>query len=88
MQVLTFNLVDSNECFIIALEPNSNHLHLGTYSVKNGGLLYEYNDLKLQYFNIIGVSLGWCNGDRFAAITNGTRTLYVQNLYKPHLKME
>ncbi|CAH0715585.1 unnamed protein product, partial [Brenthis ino] len=88
LQVLTFNLVDSNECFIIALDPNSNHLHLGTYSVKNGGLLYEYNDFKLQYFNIIGVSLGWCNGDRFAAIINGTRTLYVQNLYKPHLKME
>lgn len=88
MKILSFNLVDSSECFISAVEKNSNLLHFGTYSVKNGSLLYEYIDLKPKYFNILCVSLGWCNGDRFAAIINGTKVLYVQNLYKPHLKME
>ncbi|XP_068633206.1 WD repeat-containing protein 75 [Battus philenor] len=88
LKVLTFDLLDSNECFITAIGPSSKQLYLATYSVKTGGLLYEYADTTPTFHVILGVALGWCNGDRFAAITNGTRSLYIQNLYQPHLKTE
>ncbi|XP_050351287.1 WD repeat-containing protein 75-like [Nymphalis io] len=86
-KIITFNLADSNECFIIAID-EKRKLHLGTYSVKDGGLLHEYKDLKIKYHDIICVSLGWCYNDRFAAIANGTMMLFIQNLNQPHLKLE
>uniref|UniRef100_S4PBR8 WD repeat-containing protein 75 n=1 Tax=Pararge aegeria TaxID=116150 RepID=S4PBR8_9NEOP len=87
MRVCTFNLVDSNECFIISFD-GTHKVHLATYSIKNGSLLYDYTNTNINYFEIMCVAIGWCQGDRFAAITNGTRTLYVQNLYQPHLKTQ
>ncbi|CAH2048612.1 unnamed protein product, partial [Iphiclides podalirius] len=88
LKILTFDLLDSDECFITAVDPSSKHVFLATYSVKSGGLLYEYRQTKPLYFDIIRVALGWCNGDRFAAITNGTKVLFIQNLNQPHLRTE
>lgn len=86
MNVLTFNLVDNNECFITAASPESKYLFCGHYSIKSGELIYEFNDTKAPYYeNMIRVAIGWCNGDRFAAITNGTPKLYLQNLNHPHI---
>ncbi|GBP65407.1 WD repeat-containing protein 75 [Eumeta japonica] len=48
-------------------------------------MLHEY-DLNIQYHNIISVAVGWCQEERFAAICNGTKALYIQNLAHPHLK--
>lgn len=50
--------------------------------------MHEYKNIRPFHNDIIRVSLGWCNGDKFAAITNGTKCLFIQNLYKPHVKSE
>ncbi|CAG9561977.1 unnamed protein product [Danaus chrysippus] len=84
LKIISFNIVDNNECFIIAVRPDKS-LHLGTYSVKDGILLYEYTGIECFYYGIISVALGWCNGDRYAAFTVGTRKLFIQNLSQPHL---
>lgn len=88
LKILTFDLLDSNECFITAHNPSSKYIYLASYSVKTGGLLYEYTQTKPLYFDIVRVALGWCHGDRFAAITNGTKVLFIQNLQQPHLRTE
>lgn len=82
----TFDLVDSNECCITVSLPNQKQLTLSTHSVKTGELIYEYQETKPKHCDMICVSLGWCNGDRYAAVTNGSRTLYIQNLQQPHVK--
>uniref|UniRef100_A0A2H1VX72 SFRICE_002080 n=1 Tax=Spodoptera frugiperda TaxID=7108 RepID=A0A2H1VX72_SPOFR len=85
-KVLTFDLVDSTECCIVTSQPNNKFLNLNTYSTKTGELLYDYRDTKPMYGDMICVSLGWCNGDRYAAVSNGTKVLSIQNLQQPHLK--
>ncbi|KAL0883193.1 hypothetical protein ABMA27_016630 [Loxostege sticticalis] len=88
-KVLSFDLLDSKECFITAIGGSYKKLlHLGTYSVKTGELVHEYTDTKAFYTEILRVSLGWCNGDRFAAISNGTKCLFIQNLNQPHIRSE
>ncbi|CAB3221912.1 unnamed protein product [Arctia plantaginis] len=87
-KVLTFDLVDSNECCITYKLPKQKYLVLSTFSVKTGELLYEYKDTKVICFDMLRISLGWCNGDRFAALTNGTKYLFIQNLQQPHLKTQ
>lgn len=67
-------------------QPNNKFLNLNTYSTKTGELLYDYRDTKPMYGDMICVSLGWCNGDRYAAVSNGTKVLSIQNLQQPHLK--
>lgn len=89
VQVLSFDLLDSKECFITAVGgPYKKNIYLGTYSVKSGELVHEYKDTKPFYNDMLRVSLGWCNGDRFAAITNGTKCIFIQNLNKPHVRSE
>ncbi|CAH0691825.1 unnamed protein product [Spodoptera exigua] len=85
-KVHTFDLVDSTECCITSSQPKGKHLNLNTYSTKTGELLYDYRDTKPMYGDMICVSLGWCNGDRYAAVSNGTKVLSIQNLQQPHLK--
>ncbi|KAJ8731373.1 hypothetical protein PYW07_004537 [Mythimna separata] len=84
-RIQTFDLVDSNECCITS-SSKQKQLNLSTYSVKTGELLYEYRDTKPTHDDMVCVSLGWCNGDRYAAVTNGTKYLYIQNLQQPHIK--
>lgn len=79
--------MDSNECFILGLDENTHKVHVATHSIKDGSLLYHYTHM-LQYYDIMCVAIGWCLGDRFAAITNGTKTLFIQNLNQPHLRAE
>ncbi|XP_028171263.1 WD repeat-containing protein 75 [Ostrinia furnacalis] len=88
-KVLTFDLLDSKECFITAIGGSYRKLlYLGTYSVKTGELIHEYKETKANYNDILRVSLGWCQGDRFAAIANGTKCLFIQNLSQPHIHSE
>ncbi|XP_041979122.1 WD repeat-containing protein 75 [Aricia agestis] len=88
LKIMTFDLVDSNECFITAVDSNSGLVYSATFSVKNGNVLYEYLDVIIKFNDIIRVSIGVCMGDKYAAITNGTSHLYIQNLYQPHLRSE
>ncbi|CAG4982998.1 unnamed protein product [Parnassius apollo] len=88
MKVLTFDLIDSKECFITAVAPSSKYIYLATYSIETGVILYEYTDTRPFYYDILRVAIGWCNGDRFAAISNGTKLLFIQNLFQPHLRTE
>ncbi|XP_013165077.1 PREDICTED: WD repeat-containing protein 75 [Papilio xuthus] len=88
MKIMTFDLLDSNECFITAFRPYNRNLYLATYSVKTGNLIHEYIDTSPFYYNIVRVAVGWCYGDRFAAIVNGTARVYIQNLYQPHVRTE
>lgn len=85
VKVLTFNLVDSNECFITTVDSTRQSIQLGTYSVKTGEVVCEYTESKPRYFDIIRVSIGWCNGDKYAAVSNGSKFLYIQNLFQPHI---
>lgn len=85
VKIHTFDLVDSNECFV-ASSSKQKQLYLNSYSVKTGEVIYEYRDTRPMYGEMICVSLGWCDGDRYAAVTNGTRNLYIQNLQHPHIK--
>lgn len=85
IKLRTFDLIDSNECCITS-SSDQKLLSLSTYSVKTGELLYEYNHTRPTYCDMVCVSLGWCNGDRYAALTNGTKLLYIQNLQQPHIK--
>ncbi|XP_072949179.1 WD repeat-containing protein 75 [Epargyreus clarus] len=87
-KVLTFNLIDSNECFITAMEPANTQLYTASYSVRSGALNYEFATTRPLYYDIVRVSMGWCNGDRFAAVTNGTKVLFIQNMYKPHMRTQ
>ena len=84
-KILTFDLVDSNECFITSCSKQK-QLNLSTYSVKTGELIYDYEDTRAIYNDVICVSLGWCDGDRYAALANGTKSLFIQNLQRPHIK--
>ncbi|KAI5644283.1 WD repeat-containing protein 75 [Phthorimaea operculella] len=86
MKVLTFNLLDNNECFITAANDNSKHITFLLLSVKTGNLVHEYSEVNAVYNeDMVSVALGHCNGDRFAAIANGTPRLFIQNLNKPHI---
>ncbi|XP_052741260.1 WD repeat-containing protein 75 [Bicyclus anynana] len=87
-KVCTFNVIDSNECFIISYDHSIDKVYTATHSLKNGSLLYDYIQRKLKYFEIMCVAIGWCQGDRFAAFSNGTSTLHIQNLKHPHMKTE
>ncbi|KAM3965319.1 WD repeat-containing protein l(2)05287 [Aphomia sociella] len=82
--VTTFNMLNNTECFITASSSNK-LLHLGVYSVKTGELLQEYTNLKIKWNSMLRVSLGYCDGERFAAIINGTTDLYIQNLQQSHI---
>lgn len=88
MKIMTFDLLDCNECFITAFRPYNRNLYLATYSVKTGCIVHEYMETSPIYYNIVRVAVGWCYGDRFAAIINGTARVYIQNLYQPHVKTE
>lgn len=87
-KILTFDLVDSNECFVTINIPKEKHISFQTYALKTGELLYNYSDNKAMYHDMVRVSLGWCNGDRYAAVTNGTKILYIQNLQQPHVRTQ
>ncbi|CAH0398369.1 unnamed protein product [Chilo suppressalis] len=84
--VISFNLIDSKECFVTTVAKSNRHLGLHTYSTKNGEILQEYKATKPDFTDMVQISLGWCYGDRFAAISNGTRFIYIQNLKQPHMK--
>lgn len=45
-------------------------------------MVYKINVL---FYDMVRVAIGWCEGERFAAITNGTKTLYIQNIHKSHV---
>ncbi|KAG6443741.1 WD repeat-containing protein 75 [Manduca sexta] len=87
-KILTYNLINNNECFITAAggPTFTKTLHVAAYSVKTGDLLHVYENFALWNTNsLVKVSLGWCNGDRYAAIINGTKFLYIQSIHQPHL---
>lgn len=86
-KVLTFDLLDCNECCVTYKLPTLKYIKFSTVSVKTGEMLYDY-DIAVLYFDMLQVSLGWCNGDRFAALTNGTKYLFIQNLQHPDLKTQ
>ncbi|XP_045772755.1 WD repeat-containing protein 75 [Maniola jurtina] len=88
VKVCTFNLINSNECFVTSLNMTTLQVYLARHSIKNGSLGCHYINTNVPYFEVMCVAIGWCFGDRFAAITNGTKILYIQNLYKPHLRTE
>ncbi|KAJ0176649.1 hypothetical protein K1T71_007828 [Dendrolimus kikuchii] len=83
-KILTFNLIDSTECFITAGCKSNKFLYIARFSMKTGQLLSLYK-INALYYNMVRVVIGWCEGERFAAITNGTKTLYIQNINKPHV---
>lgn len=87
MKILTFDLVDNNECFITGTVANNKYIYLATYSVKTGELLYDYSEgNSIRYYGIISVAVAWCNNDRFSVICNGTKYVHFQNLVQPHIK--
>ncbi|CAG9786715.1 unnamed protein product [Diatraea saccharalis] len=86
--IVSFNLIDSKECFVTTTYGLYKTLHLGTYSIKTGELLQKYTECKPLSTDLVQVSLGWCYGDRFAAISNGTKCIFIQNLKQPHVKTE
>ncbi|XP_075977994.1 WD repeat-containing protein l(2)05287 [Anticarsia gemmatalis] len=87
-KVVTFDLVESNECCITYTVPKQKHCSLCTYSTKTGELLYAYNDTRALFPDMVRVSLGVCAGEKYVAITNGTKYLFIQNLQQPHLKTQ
>ncbi|CAH0585754.1 unnamed protein product [Chrysodeixis includens] len=87
-KVLTFDLVDSNECCITLDVPCLNHIVMSTHSLRTGELIYEYLDTRPMYHDMVRVSIGVCNGDKYAAVVNGTKLLYIQNLHQPHIRTQ
>ncbi|XP_004932124.1 WD repeat-containing protein 75 [Bombyx mori] len=80
--VLTFDLINENECFITGAGGSySKNIHYASYSIKTGELLCEYGTRIWNTQPLIKVALGWNNDDRFAAICNGTKSLYIQSIY-------
>ncbi|XP_063536357.1 WD repeat-containing protein 75 [Cydia strobilella] len=83
-KVTTFDLVDSERCFITSVG-KENLICLATYYLKIGVLVAEYKSKDIPYFGSVRVAIGWCNRDRFAAISNLTKFLFIQNLDKAHV---
>ncbi|XP_063383974.1 WD repeat-containing protein 75 [Cydia fagiglandana] len=83
-KVTTFDLLDSGRCFITSVG-KENKICLATYYLKIGVLEAEFNSRDIPYFGSVRVAIGWCNRDRFAAISNLTKFLFIQNLDKAHV---
>lgn len=83
-KVTTFDLVDSERCFVTSVG-TENRICLATYYLKIGVLEAEYKNRDIPYCGSVRVALGWCNRDRFAAISNLTKFLFIQNLDRAHV---
>ncbi|XP_053609509.1 WD repeat-containing protein 75 [Plodia interpunctella] len=85
-RIVTFDLIDNTKCFVTAkIYNNSKKLHQATYCLKTGDLLIHYTHREVNCTELVRVALGWCYGFRFAAISNGTKILTIQNLEQPHV---
>ncbi|XP_047991028.1 WD repeat-containing protein 75 [Leguminivora glycinivorella] len=83
-KVTTFDLVDSDRFFITSVG-RDNKIHLATFHLKIGVLETEFTNKDIPYFGSVKVAIGWFNKDRFAAISNLTKFLFIQNLDKAHV---
>lgn len=83
-KVVTFNMLSDTECFVACSKPKK-QLCFGIYSVKTGKLIQLFKNVYMKNNSMVRVSLGYCNGERFAAVINGTTDLYIQNLQQFHI---
>lgn len=86
-KVYTFDLIDSERCLIssVNLYGSSPQIFLGVFSLKtNSESPMQYTSQQIPFYGIVRVSLGWCNGEQYAAIINGSKFLFIQHLAKPH----
>lgn len=86
LDILHFNLINCKVCLLAMGNPSEKYIQLISYSVKTGQLEINYRGTHPEYHDMICVGLGWYNGDRFAALTNGTKMLFIQNLTKPYIR--
>ncbi|XP_073955806.1 WD repeat-containing protein l(2)05287 [Choristoneura fumiferana] len=87
-QVCTFDLIDSERCLITSVNVygGPTQIFLGSFSLKtNLQSPMEFTSQQIPFFGIVRVSLGWCNGEHYAAIINGSKFVYIQHMAKPHI---
>lgn len=79
--ISTCDFIDNNECFITGTIDEK--IFCETYSIKTGGLLMEYRKRLLPFCGSISVAIGWCEENRFVAISNGSPMVMVYELSNP-----
>lgn len=88
MKVLTFNVLDQTSCLVVSGSHSIKHMIMAKYSLRSGELIEEFQGTQSIYYNLVRVALGMYMGDRFAAMTNGTKILFIQNLTRPYVRTQ
>ncbi|CAG9102281.1 unnamed protein product [Plutella xylostella] len=88
MTVITCDMTDNNDCVVTAMKKNSKMLFLASFSMKTGEIIYEYKATNVPNNGILSTAIGVCDGDKYIALCNGTKCLFIQNLIQPHLRAE
>lgn len=82
-KVLSFNVLNSAECLLTVGYPSLQYVRLASFSLRTGEVVWDFSGTRAQFYdNMIKVAVGAYNGKMFAAVINGTKTLFVQDLTK------
>lgn len=58
------------------------YIRLASFSLRTGEVIWEYSGTRPKFYDMIKVAVGAYNGQKFAAVINGTKMLFVQDLTK------
>lgn len=83
--MLSFNVLNALECVIAVGYPWFEYIRLASFSLRTGEVIWEYTGTRPKFYdNMVKVAVGAFNEQKFAAVINGTKMLFIQDLTKQY----